>query len=144
MKKSFILILMALCLVFVNCSRRVVIVPTDIEILRAESKQDDGTILALTVVKTAAVTDSSSALILLINNLDRAVKLDFDGNYHYTEKVSGDNTEKKITINTGSYKIAVSAPGLNFSPPQDWVNFEQFRSYIVRVSRVKEKVDYEK
>ncbi len=134
---------MALCLVFIGCGRKVVIVPTDVELLRAESKQTDGTILAITVVKLATVTDSSFALVVLVNDLDRAVKLDFDGNSHYTENVSGDHTEKKITIMPGSYKIAVTAPGLSFSPPQDWVNFEQYRSYIVRVSRIKEKVDYQ-
>lgn len=147
MKKNVVLIFVALCLVFVYCGggRRVESAPQayDTVILNAESKQDDGTVLVLKIIQLAKPSDSSFPVIGIVNDLDRAVKLDFDGASHYTESVP-DRREKKITIMPGSYKILVSAPGLLFTPPKESVNFMSNTMYVLGVNRLKEKVDYEK
>lgn len=147
MKKNFVLIFMALCLTLTYCGggggQMVDTAPQayDMVILNAESEQDDLTYLYLKVTKLATPTDSADALVIIINNLDRAIKIEFDGASHYTESV-GDRREKKITITPGSYKLLISAPGLNFTPPRNSVYFAGNTKYVVELTRQKERVDY--
>ena len=147
MKKNVFLIFMVLCLFFAYCGggRQIEPMPQayDMVILNTQSLQDDGTVLVLKVVKLAKPTTSSFPMIGIVNDLDRAVKLDFDGASHYTETVS-DRREKKIEIMPGTYKILIAAPGLNFSPPKDLVNFSSNTMYVVGIKRLKEKVEYDK
>lgn len=146
MKKNVVLIFMALCLILSYCGGggepvQTAPVATDMTILSAQSEQDDGTYLTLRVIQLAKPSDSYSPIIGIVNDLDRAVRVDFDGASHYTESVP-DRREKQITIMPGTYKILVSAPGLLFKPPKDSVNFMSNTMYVIGVNRLKEKVDY--
>ena len=109
--------------------------------LNMENKQDDLTYLYLKVTKLATPTDSADALIIIMNNLDRAINIEFDGSSHYTETV-GDRKEKSVTISPGSYKLLISAPGLNFTPPRNSLYFAGNTKYVVELTRQKERVEY--
>jgi hypothetical protein len=55
------------------------------------------------------------AVVLVRNELDRSITVDFDGPSHYTVSI-GDKKEQEITIQPGDYKLMASAPGLSFVP----------------------------
>jgi hypothetical protein len=148
MKKNVVLFFMILCLVLSYCGggggQQFETAPQayDMVIMNEENKQDDLTYLYLKVTKLAVTTDSADALVIIINNLDRAIKADFDGASHYTETV-GDRQEKKVTISTGSYML-ISAPGLNFTPPKSEVYLAGNTKYVVELTRQKERVEYDR
>lgn len=146
MKKNFVLIFMVLCLTFTYCGGGGQTVDTspqayDMVMLNEENKQDDLTYLYLKVTKLATPTDSADALIIIMNNLDRAINIEFDGASHYTETV-GDRKEKSVTISPGSYKLLISAPGLNFTPPRNSLYFAGNTKFVVELTRQKERVEY--
>lgn len=148
MKKNFVLIFMVLCLTLTYCggggqSVDTAPQPYDMVILNAQSEQDDLTYLYLKVTKLAVMTNSNDALVVIINNIDRAITAEFDGAAHYTESV-GDRKEKSVTVSPGSYKLLISAPGLNFTPPKSSVYLAGNTKYVVELTRQKERVEYDR